>query len=157
MPTSEVKTGVWGWLACRRHHFWSKAVSSRNTSTVLTSVLRPFPTLKSKWNNCIVIRKILLFTCDRASHSIKLVINAKIFTIYWFLTTLLLLLDFAYKVKDLKWLAVGVVDFYLFKEKKPVLKILFWNLAYFAGRYFDWKVVCIGIEKTRMYRETWRV
>ena len=112
---------------------------------------------KSKWNNCVVIRKILLFTCDRASHSIKLVINAKIFTIYWFLTTLLLLLDFAYKVKDLKWLAVGVVDFYLFKEKKPVLKILFWNLAYFAGRYFDWKVVCIGIEKTRMYRETWRV
>ena len=101
----------------------------RNTSWLYVGFIAINKTLsrsmaKSKWNNCVVIRKILLFTCDRASHSIKLVLNAKIFTIYWFLTTLLLLLDFCIG-KGLEMIGSGCRGlFHLFKRKETSLKIL---------------------------------
>ena len=90
---------------------------------------------KSKWNNCVVIRKILLFTCDRASHSIKLVLNAKIFTIYWFLTTLSLLLDSCIG-KGLEMIGSGWRGLLSLNQKKPVgqlsvseFEILIWKFC----------------------------
>ena len=89
----------------------------------------------SKSNNCIVIRKILLFTCDRASHSIKLVLNAKIFTIYWFLTTLSLLLDSCIG-KGLEMIGSGWRGLLSLNQKKPVgqlsvseFEILIWKFC----------------------------